>query len=231
MVFKRTNRREFRHRRDASEAATELLNRHLWLLSEIAKVAHLVPHGYEKCFPENMVQDLKNRYDSEAERIKHRPDYIVQQTGRPDMYLEYKVSLCPRFSERERQWDIVPIELASWDECLALTEKESRVALLVFCPYHARPLTCEFVGTSISYRGRQIPIGTTRGAGTAFMNVDLKKFRLLSEFLKDELGMPTALTRPLLSNFLAEARGHPRLKVEHDSRSKDKGKEPKWLDP
>ena len=141
------------------------------------------------------------------------------------------MSRIPRYSEGNKQWDVVPIESASWDECERLVERGSRVALLIFCPYHARPLTCELVGPEIRYRGRQRPISTTRGAGTDFMNVDLSRFRSLTEFLVEELAIPRNLSQPLQRNLLAEARERPLLQVEHDRRSEDTGKEPRWLDP
>ena len=223
--------RQFEDRRDTSELATELLIDHFWNRDEIRdahQVQH-IPHGYELCLPPDQAEAIRLSYDPEALRIKHRPDYIARRPTIVDLFLEYKVSRTPRFTERTRQWDIVPIEEASWDECVRLMQEGNSVALLVFCPYHSRPLTCELVGPEILYRGGQTPGPTMRGTGIRFINVDLSKFRPLPQFLQDTLDLPKEVTVPLLNRFLDAVRNEPLLQVDHDERSKSQGQEPKWL--
>ena len=139
-------------------------------------------------------------------RIKHRPDYILRKSPLADIYLEYKTSRSPRFSEKHRQWDVVPIEAESWNECRRLSEEGHKVALLIFCPYHPRPLTCEMVSDKIFYRGRQTPGPTQIGTGIDLMNVDLSKFRTLSDFLEAEMQIPRTVTIPILNQILVAAK-------------------------
>ena len=221
---------QFEDRSESGDIITQMLIQTLWespAIRDGLQVHHL-PHGYELCLPQQQVADIQIRFDEEALRIKHRPDYILRRQGRPDLYLEYKTSRRPRYTEQGRQWDVIPIEAESWNECSRMSNEGHRVAFLVFCPYHPRPLTCEIISNEIIHRGRQIPGPTIMGTGEPFMNVDLSKFRTLPQLLDEEMGIPTQLTVPILDRILETAANEPTLQIEHHPESEWKGKEPKW---
>ena len=212
---------DFHGRSAESAALARLLHTHLWDNSQISEQRGvlIMPHGYER-LPNPLPDRIRARNDPSALRIRHRPDYLVSTPELEDVYLDYKVSRTPRYSEGQRETDIIPIEAAAWDECMRLSQRGDRVALLVFCPYHPRQLTCEFLGPRIYYRRAQDPRNTQRGSSERFVNVDLSRFRTLSEFLYDELGLPINLTQPLLEEFMKEAINEPLLKILRDPRSR-----------
>ena len=187
---------------------TELLNRHFWETDEIQNEVGL-------------------QHEGQGQAVNYA--HLVRSQAGTEIYLHYTVSRIPRFTERDRVWDIVPIHDRSWYAYLDMANRGMRTALLIFCPYHSRPLTCEYVGDGIFYRDVQEPQPGGRGSQMPFIDVDLSRFRTLPEFLESELQVPQGRSRPLLQNLLNEAREVNQLRVSHDYRSPYKGQEPDWL--
>lgn len=189
---------------------TDLLNRHFWETDEIQNEVGL-------------------QHEAQGSALNHA--HLVRNPDGVEVYLQYSVSCVPRYSEERnnKAWDIVPIRSTSWGAYWGMANRGMRTALLIFCPYHPRPLTCEYVDNGIFYRGVQEPQPGGRGSGGRFINVDLSCFRTLPEFLEAELQVPQERARQLLQNLLDEARDIPDLQVSHDDESTVIGQEPDWL--
>ena len=92
------------------------------------------------------------------------------------------------------------------------------VALIIFCPYHSRPLLCGFPNNEWVIK-RDTPKSTATGSGTPFVNIDLQQFRDFSSFIQERFDVPIELSRPLVMNFMGKAIKHPDLQITHDRNS------------
>jgi hypothetical protein len=155
-----------------------------------------------------------------------------EQRDNPVLLLEYKVTSTPRYSAGEKQWDIGQIEIASWDNCISLTENGIDVAMVIFCPYHPRPLLCDFPDNELVMR-RDKSIDTEKGSGTSYVNIDLQQFRTFQGFMEDRFEIAKELSLPLLKDFLVKAKNQPELQTSHHINSEYKSRRTafNWEEP
>ena len=177
-----------------------------------------VPYGYEHHVPESVQNRLKRIYTTTARHIRFTPDYFIV-TNNKVFLLEYKVMKTPRYSEGERQWDIGQMEADAWENYRNLQRANIEIAILIYCPYHSRPLLCGYPDDDWIIRERTQVI-TTRGSGTPYVNIDLLKIEIFDHFVAEEMGISHSEIETLLDHsFFDDLRNNPLLQTTHHPRS------------
>ena len=135
----------FKNRSQVSNKFIKIMTNYFWTpISKIYPIVHF-PLGYENLFQPNIQNLLKEIYDRTAKFIRFLPDYMVINTQtKESWFLEYKVTRTPRYSERDKQWNIWQIESNAWENYVDLRKIGIRVIVAVFCPYYSRPLLAFF---------------------------------------------------------------------------------------
>jgi hypothetical protein len=98
------------------------------------------------------------------------------------------------------------------------------VAMLIYCPYHSRPLLCDFPNNKWVNR-RDRPSFTVTGSGIQFVNFDIRHFRTFIKFINDRFHIPNKDTQPLIDVFLSNAKNNKDLQITHDNKSYYKDKQ------
>lgn len=216
----------FSDRTGKSNKLIELLIEHYWN-APVIQTAHRIfhePYGYETHISTTAQTALKRIYTATAKHIRFTPDYIVGQAGastaqNPVVLLEYKVTTTPRYTLRDSQWDSGQIEADAWENYMNLVGAGIRVALLIYCPYHSRPLLCEFPDDNWLTQSRSAVQSTNTGSRTDYCNITLSRLRTFSEFMEQEFNVLAATSQPLIKIILDAAKTDPLLQISHASSS------------
>jgi hypothetical protein len=215
----------FADRIGKSNRLIELLKEHYWddpQISQGQKMFH-EPYGYETHISPAVQSVLKQIYTTTSKHIRFTPDYIVGRSGvqlqKPVLMLEYKVTTTPRYTLRDRQWDSGQIEADAWDNYMNLINAGVDVALVIYCPYHSRPLLCEFPNDQWLTQSRSAVASTHTGSRTDYCNIALPKLRTFVEFMEQEFMVPAAISHTLVKPMLDKARIDPALQISHASTS------------
>jgi hypothetical protein len=224
----------FTHRTAASQALISALQEAFWARREIARRGiHHVAYGYEVVLPPEIQRAMRTIYSPTALHVRFTPDFLLVVPGGgvrgstersdPVLLLEYKVTATPRYSAGAAQWSLGQIEADAWESYLRLTEAGLQVAIVIYCPFHPRPLLCGRVEESWITRGRTIVRAST-GSGTPYVNVDLEQIATFEEFALEALGIPSEVSAELLSApFYRRLRAEPLLQTQHDAASPHHG--------
>lgn len=93
------------------------------------------------------------------------------------------------------------------------------VAVVVYCPYHSRPLLCGIPNDEWVIGDRQ-STPFSNGSGTDFYNIDLSKIPSFHKFMEEFFNVPIQESKRLLNqNFYNMLKNDNILKTEHDHRS------------
>lgn len=226
------NEKDFGGRSRESQIVVETITARLWERPEIkTRVAH-VKYGYETYIPSEIRDRMRFLYNETARYIRFAPDFfLLDLNNLNNLYLlEYKCTRTPLWSQGRiseiaanagspgLDWTgIGQWEAAAFDNYKALWDIGARVAVLNYCAYHPRPLVCEFVDRAIALRRDKVRTRTTTGSRTPYVNLDLREFRSLANFLIEEHGLKRATVEPLCNQIVEELLD--KLPISHDWRS------------
>jgi hypothetical protein len=107
---------------------------------------------------------------------------------------------------------------------LNLTASGLQVAIVIYCPYHARPLLCDFPNNDWLTQARSVVRHSQTGSRTDYCNISLPKIRTFIGFMVTEFAIPYDVSRPLIRNVLGAAKADPLLAITHANASPYKGK-------
>lgn len=204
--------KDFEERSKETGLVIETVVRGLWEHPAVKKWMIHVQYGYETHIPPDVRERLRYLYNATSRYIRFAPDFFVLDTSKPDsLYLlEYKCTRTPLYSERRIEalrrkaqdlhldWpDIGQWEASAFDNYKALWGIGVRVAVLNYCPYHSRPLVCDFVDRAVELGRFSVTTNTATGSRTPFVNLDLRMLRSLDQFLADEHGLERKLVKTL----------------------------------
>lgn len=212
----------FSDRTLASDILIQKLIDYYWsLLSQQINLIH-EPYGYETHISERAQNLLKRDYSTTAKHIRFTPDYILsrrENNYQKTILLEYKVTKTPRFTLRDKQWNVGQIEADAWDNYMNLVNAQVEVAILIYCPYHSRPLLCDYPSLNWLINTRQ-QTRNSAGSGTDFVNINLHQIRSFDDFMANEFGVDQQYSQSLLSRtFFYELMNDENLQTNHHWRS------------
>ena len=226
----------FPNRKSKSDKIIQLLEQQFWHNPDISNIYGILhePYGYENYMSEEAQSVIKTIYTTTAKHIRFTPDYVLicrRQVKNPVVLLEYKVTTTPRYTLGNNQWNFGQIEADAWENYINLINAKVVVALLIYCPYHPRPLLCDFPDVSWTVQDRRTVKSTATGSKTDYYNIDLRKLRTFVEFMEQEFLVPSEITLPLVKTLLNIAKTDPDLQIQHDPRSpyKDRKAGFNWL--
>jgi hypothetical protein len=198
------------------------MNAAYWEKEEI-KAKHSImhiPYGYETHISFQSQNVLKKIYTKTSKHIRFTPDFILLQEGNQKIFLyEYKVTKTPRYSLGTKQWDSGQIEADAWENYINLINAGIDVAVVIYCPYHARPLLCDVVSQNwiSTERARVI---SSAGSGTPYVNINLREINTLENFMHSYFNVPLSLSCKLLSvDFFKRVMSNPHLTTTHSNKS------------
>jgi len=215
----------FTDRTAKSNRLIELLKEYYWDTPQISQEQGMFhePYGYESHISLEIQNVLKRMYTITSKHIRFTPDYIVGRSGmelpEPVLLLEYKVTTTPRYTLGEGQWVSGQIEADAWDNYMNLMNVGVCVALVVYCPYHSRPLLCDFPNDQWLTQGRRAVTSTNKGSKTDYYNIILPKLRTFVEFMEQQFMVPADTSSALIGGMLDKARNDPALEISHDPKS------------
>jgi hypothetical protein len=216
---------KFTDRTEKSNRLIALLKTHYWDTPQIRLTQGMFhePYGYENHISPETQNVLKKIYTITSKHIRFTPDYIVGRRGlrleEPVLLLEYKVTTTPRYTLKDGQWDSGQIEADAWDNYMNLINAGVRVALLIYCPYHSRPLLCDVANDEWLTEGRNAITRTYKGSGTDYCNIALPKLRTFVEFMEQQFMVPADTSKMLIEPMLRKAIKDPLLQITHDPNS------------
>ncbi len=173
----------------------------LWNAPPLKERLRHVQYGYETHIPPEIRDKMRHLYNETARYIRFAPDFFVLDLKDLErLYLlEYKCTRTPLYSERRIQYlrsqadepgldaqDIGQWEASAYDNYLALWSIGVRVAVLNYCAYHPRLLLCDFANRALVLNRSAVQTDTLTGSRTPYVNLDLRKFRTLADFLVEE---------------------------------------------
>ena len=211
----------FTDRTDKANRLLELLTTLYWSSYPIKDERGIFhePYGYETHLSAQTRDVLKRMYTKTAKHIRFTPDYVVGQSGsnapEPVVLIEYKVTTTPRYTLGKRQWDSGQIEADAWDNYINLANSGVRVAILIYCPYHSRPLLCDFPNNDWLTQARSAVQQSQTGSKTDYCNINLSKIRTFNDFMEDEFEVPLTVSAPLVKAVLDSAKTEDLLKITH----------------
>jgi len=186
-------------------------------------------YGYENLLSGATQDALKRQFTPTARHIRFAPDYALvlpEPAGRHAATLiEYKVTTTPRYTFRDEQWNFGQIEADSWENLQRLRASGLEVALVVFCPYHPRPLLAEFAESSLAVNERRAVQSTITGSRTDYINLDLRKMRTFEMFMHEEFSVNKDVVRDVCLNLKEAWRVNPLMRTTHAFASSYKGSE------
>ena len=150
---------------------------------------------------------------------------LTSNARQEGILLYYKTTTTPRYRAGDKQWNIGQVEADQWERYMRLIGEGNKMALLIYCSYHSRPLLCDYPIQNWVVADRRRVMSTTRGSGTDYCNIDLTKLRTFGRFMADEFGVPEAVSNPLIGSVLEQAKGNPLLQTTHHERSDMHGRE------
>lgn len=212
----------FYERTDTANALINELAAAYWEKEEIRtghSILH-IPYGYETHISPQAQNILKRIYTKTSKHIRFTPDFILLQEGNHKIFLyEYKVTKTPRYSLGTKQWDYGQIEADAWGNYINLISAGIDIAIVIYCPYHPRPLLCDVVNQNWISTERT-KVKSSAGSGTPYVNVDLREIKTFENFMHVYFNVPLSLSNELLSADLFERlRTNPHLAVTHNSKS------------
>lgn len=221
----------FVHRQEKAQALVSLFIQHYWDTEEITQSYGLVHelYGYETHISQPTQEVLKQIRSSTSRHIRFTPDVIIASKIRSPsdrvILVDYKVMTTPRYKLGNNQWDQGQVEADAWDNYMSLWSVGVKVALLIYCAYHSRPILCDWPQKDVITLERTKVQVTGKGSGTDYCNIKLTSFRTFDKFIEDTFGVPQDVSQRLLRNLLAEAKQNPLLHISHDRRSPDKNRQ------
>lgn len=208
----------FAHRTEVSTRIIHELNDNYWLTDIIKNkyLIHHIPYGYETHIDENTRKVLISKSSKTAKHIRFTPDFLLfQNNNSMDFLLEYKVTKTPRYSFGKAQWNYGQIEADAWDNYMNLMNANINVAIIIYCPYHNRPLLCDIPSQNWIFQGRQ-STSMSRGSGTDFVNIDLTQLSTFDDFMEKIFNIPTNITKSLLNaSFFNRLKDTNILQIDH----------------
>lgn len=216
---------DFSNRTQKANKLIELLNEHYWCTQGIQDTNRIFheSYGYETHVSDLVKTELRHIYTTTVKHIRFTPDCIVGQTNsrapEPVLLLEYKVTTTPRYTLKDDQWNSGQIEADAWDNYTNLMKIRVQIAVIIFCPYHPRPLLCDFPDSGWLTNPRTQVMQSTSGSRTDYCNIDLRKLRTFTEFMSAHFAVPKATSDPLVKNFLDIAQKETLLQTTHDYKS------------
>lgn len=196
--------RSFGERTQDAQTLINIVTETLWKNEAVRKRLLHVRYGYETHIPPDVREKIRRSRNETARYIRFTPDFFVLDLENPEnLYLlEYKCTRTPlcnphRVSFLQRQaallgmsgleaHDVGQWEASAYDNYQALRSIGIRVAVLNYCAYHPRLLLCDFVDRAqVLYRS-DVKTETLAGSRTPFVNLDLRTFRTLADFLTQE---------------------------------------------
>lgn len=235
--------RGFSDRTHDAQTLVNIIKETLWENPVVkGRLAH-VEYGYETHIPPEIRERMRYIYSSATARyIRFAPDFFVLDLHNSDcLYLlEYKCTRTPLFSSKRIEelragarpgldWpDIGQWEESAYENYRTLWKAGIRVAVLNWCAYHPRLLLCDFMDKAIEPLGRFSVTGTFTGSRTPYVNLDLREFRTLADFLIEEhqlAGLQLASVIRDCCNRAIDALCQA-LPVTHDPRSPHAGIDP-----
>lgn len=213
----------FNQRTQTSDELIKLLSNYYWNTDSIKRTNQIVhfEYGYETHINQEVQTKLRVRQSKTAKHIRFVPDFLVfkANNNNSDFLLEYKVTKTPRYSYRDKQWNYGQIEADALENYLNLSSIGICVAVLIYCPYHSRPLLCGFPDSNWIYGQRQ-RTSSSSGSGTDYYNIDLTKILEFSSFMESFMGVSSSTTDNLLNkNFFKEIKNNDSLLTTHDKNS------------
>ena len=150
---------DFEQRKTQGELLVDIIQKHYWQAAEIRSGVRFLhqPNGYEHLVSEETRLKLRERYDEDAKQIRFRPDALVRTSGDEGshIFIEYKSTTTPSYRFDKAQWQIGQIEADPWENYLSRIRDGERIAILNYCPYHPRPLLCDYPTRRWIYGERQ----------------------------------------------------------------------------
>ncbi len=215
---------KFNQRTQTSNELISILSKHYWNTTTIKETNQIVhfEYGYETHIEQNVQEKLRLRQSKTAKHIRFAPDFLIFRTNKEnsDFLLEYKVTKTPRYSYGHKQWNYGQVEADALENYLNLISMGIYVAVVIYCPYHSRPLLCGFPDNSWIYGKRQRTYSSS-GSGTDYYNIDLTVIPEFSFFMESYLDIPLATTDNLLDKtFFDHIRSNNLLLTTHDKKSR-----------
>ncbi len=215
----------FADRTGKSNQLIKLLNTHYWNHPTIIHGYSMFhePYGYETHITPSTQAILRQIYSTTSKHIRFTPDYIAGRAGvqlqEPILLLEYKVTTTPRYTLGDKQWDSGQIEADAWENYMNLIKAGIVVALVIYCPYHSRPLLFEFPSDQWLTQARSTVSSSTTGSRTDYCNIAMPRLRTFTQFMEDQFMVPKSTSYPLITAVLNRARVDPTLQISHSPAS------------
>ncbi len=210
----------FTARTETATAIVDLMKERYWSHDLIRgrNVLH-ADYGYETYTEDEIRTALIALRSVTSRHIRFSPDAMIILRSRKVELLDYKVTRTPRYTLRNGQWDSGQMEADAWENYANLTKAGVKVAVLTYCPYHSRPLLCDYPHEEWLTQTRRA-VQSSAGSGTDYVNVDLRRLRTFHGFMADEFDIPDAITTALLGEeFWITLRDDKPLEVQHDQKS------------
>lgn len=209
----------FANRVAATNAFIKKLEKYYWESDNIKKSSIIYfPYGYENYIPDEAIKSLKNIYTTTSKHIRYVPDFIVIRKNISVVFLlECKVIRTPRYSLKDKQWDVGQVEADAFENYMRLAKASIDIALLIYCPYHSRPLLCDKIAVNNNLViSEKTQVKSTLGSGTPYINIDLTKMSTFDVFMENYFKVDNEITNSLLdSNFYKELLSDESLKTSH----------------
>lgn len=200
----------FGGRTQDAQTLISIVTENLWENALVKRRLRHVQYGYETHIPSEVREKMRRLYNETARYIRFAPDFFVLDLENlENLYLlEYKCTRTPLYSTQRISFlqyqasrlgmggleahDVGQWEASAYDNYQALWSIGVRVAILNYCAYHPRPLLCDFVDRAQVLNRSEVQTETLTGSRTPFVNLDLRAFRTLADFLVQEhcLGRP-----------------------------------------
>lgn len=224
----------FRERIDTTRAFISTFSFHFWEYPQIKSRFLHVQFGYESFVSDDVRSELRTVHDDETVLfVRFLPDFIVfDRQSRKGMLLEYKVSRTPRYSEGDNQWYIAQVESTAYYNYLNLYEKLNlKIAICLFVPYCKIPIFFDWIQNyeKALYRPPTVP-QRSLGSGTPYVNVDVRKLKLLWSFLIEDLKIEKEILKKCFTdNFWKTLKNDPLLQTKHHPKSPYKDYKVEWI--
>ena len=213
----------FNQRTKTSAELINLLSYHYWD-TKLIKCQYQITHfeyGYETHINQDVQNKLRLRQSETAKHIRFAPDFLLfrEDNKDSDFLLEYKVTKTPRFTFGDQQWNYGQIEADALENYLNLMSMGVNIAIIIYCPYHSRPLLCGIPDKDWIY-GIRNRTRYSSGSGTDFYNIDLNRIIDFSTFMEKFLDIPIHITDSLLNkSFFNKVKNNKLLLTTHSNRS------------
>jgi hypothetical protein len=218
----------FADRTTGADKFIKKLERYYWERDAIKGLSIIhFRYGYENYVSEEVRESLRYIYTITSKHIRYAPDFIILRKDISKVFLlEYKVVRTPRYSLMEKQWDVGQVEADAFENYINLSKAEIDVTILIYCPYHSRPVLCYKVDDKNNIVIREkTKVISTLGSGTPYINIDLTRIPTFDEFMSEYFAVDKEITNRLLNtDFYKELLTDEDLQVTHHPSSPYKEK-------